>query len=313
MNNQKNKIAIIGGGIIGIYLSWKLAEKGEDVYLFEKRDKVGKEACSGLFSNRILDIIPESKELIENTINSVFINFPRKSIEVKFSKEFLIMDHFKLDNFVLDLAKQSGAKVLFNQETKEIPEGFDFVIGCDGYNSNVRKSLGLKDPNFSIGIQGIVKEEDNSNYVEVWPKNNGFIWKIPRKKDIEYGIFGPLKGSKGELDVFLSDNNIQLSNIKSAIIPFGLRVPKNDKITLCGDSMGLTKPWSGGGVVWGLISADMLLKDFSNIKRYNRKVKRFFSFKILLTKIITKIVFFFGFNFPWIFPKKVKMESDFII
>jgi len=313
MNNQKNKIAVIGGGITGIYLSWKLAEKGQDVYLFEKRDKVGKEACSGLFSNRILEIIPETKELIENTINSVFINFPRKSIEVKFSKEFLVMDHYKLDNFILDLAKKAGVRVLLNQEVKKIPEGFDFVIGCDGYNSNIRKELGLKDPSLSVGIQGIVNEKDSSNYVEVWPKNKGFIWKIPRVNNIEYGIFGPLKESKGELDTFLEDNNIQLSEIKAAMIPFGLRVPKSKNITLCGDSMGLTKPWSGGGVVWGLVAANMLLKDFPNIKRYNKKVKRFFSFKIFFTKIITKIVFFLGFNFPWIFPKKVRMESDFII
>lgn len=313
MNNQKNKIAIIGGGIIGIYLSWKLAEKGQDVYLFEKRNKVGKEACSGLFSNRILDIIPESKELIENTINSVFINFPKKSIEVKFSKEFLVMNHYKLDNFILDLAKKSGVKVLLNQEVTEIPKGFDLVIGCDGYNSQIRKKLGLKDPKLSIGIQGIVNEKNNSDYVEVWPKNNGFIWKIPKIDSIEYGIFGPLEGTKGELDIFLEDNNISLLDIKSGIIPFGLRVPKSKNIALCGDSMGLTKPWSGGGVVWGLIAADMLLKDFPNIKRYNKKVKKFFLFRIILTNIITKIVFFFGFNLPWIFPKKIGMESDFII
>jgi hypothetical protein len=26
-----------------------------------------------------------------------------------------------------------------------------------------------------------------------------------------------------------------------------------------------------------------------------------------------KLVYFFGFNFPWIFPKEVKIEGDFLI
>ena len=69
------KTAIVGGGIIGLYLAWKLSEKGHDITVFEKKGGVGKEACSGLFSERILEFIPKSKELVQNQIESVFLNF----------------------------------------------------------------------------------------------------------------------------------------------------------------------------------------------------------------------------------------------
>jgi len=84
------KIAIIGAGICGLYLARKLSEKGSEVTVFEKKEKIGKGACSGLFSERILEFIPESEKLIQNQIESVLIHFPKRTLKVKFSRKFLI-------------------------------------------------------------------------------------------------------------------------------------------------------------------------------------------------------------------------------
>ena len=59
------KVAIIGAGICGLYLALKLSESGSEVTVFEKKEKIGKEVCSGLVSERILDFIPESQKLIQ--------------------------------------------------------------------------------------------------------------------------------------------------------------------------------------------------------------------------------------------------------
>ena len=82
------KIAIIGAGITGLYLAWKLAEKGEEVVVFEKKEKIGKEVCSGLFSERILKFVPESRNLIKNQIEYTLIYFPKKTLKIRFSKPF---------------------------------------------------------------------------------------------------------------------------------------------------------------------------------------------------------------------------------
>ena len=125
------------------------------------------------------------------------------------------------------------------------------------------------------------------------------------------GPGGPL--AKLLFEEFLKINNLKLERLNSAIIPQGLIIPVQPSITLCGDAAGLTKPWSGGGVVWDLIAADILLKNFPDFLRYQKEIKKFFLPKIIFSKILTSIVYFLGFKMPWLLPRNIKIESDFLI
>ncbi|MCK4453798.1 FAD-dependent oxidoreductase [Candidatus Parcubacteria bacterium] len=334
------KIVIVGAGITGLYLAWKLSQKGEEVIVFEKKGKIGKEVCSGLFSERIFDFIPESKKLIQNEIKEVLIHFPRKTSKIIFKKSFFVMSHYKLDNLVAHLAQNSGAKIILNNKIDDFPKefdphtkrgqgaegtkinevsprygvGVDRTIGCDGANSVIRRELNLSEPRFFLAIQGFLEKKDNSNYLETWATNSGFIWRIPRGENIEYGIMEDFKKAKNYFDRFLKEKKIYLLKRKAAIIPQTLVpiIPKNSKITLCGDATGLTKPWSGGGVVWSLISADILLKNFPDFIKYKKEVNKFFLPKIIFSKIIKKTVYFSRSNFPWLLPKEINIEGDFL-
>lgn len=306
------KVAIIGAGPVGLYLAWKLSEKGYSVFLFEKKDNLGEKACSGLFSERILEFLPKAKELIQNEINHCLIHFPQKKIKIIFKKKFFVIDRSKLILLLFELSKNSGAKIFFGKKINSIPEGFERIIGCDGANSIIRKKLGLKNPIFYLGIQGFLKKKDFSNFVEVFPTKNGFLWKIPRGEEIEYGIMEKPKKAKIIFENFLEKNNLSLERIRSAVIPQGFFIPKNEKITLCGDSTGLTKPWSGGGVIWGLKAANILLNTFPDFLKYEKEMRKFFKKQILFSKIAKKIIYFLGFKFPSFLSKDFKFDGDFI-
>ena len=313
MSKKNQKTAIIGAGITGLYLAWKLCLKGHRVNVFERKKSIGKESCSGLFSKRILDFIPESKNLIKNEINYVLLHFPRKSLKIKFSEKFFVINHDELDRLTASLAKKSGAEIVLGKLINSFPEGFDKIIGCDGANSQIRKLLNLEEPQFRLGIQGFVSENDSSDFVETWATNSGFLWKIPRGKEVEYGIIEEINKAKNIFDEFLKEKKIEFERITSAVIPQGLVASSNSRVVLCGDAAGLTKPWSGGGVIWGLIAADILLKNFPDFLKYNKEVKRFFLPRINFSKLATKSAYFLGFKAPWLLPKNFKIESDFLL
>jgi len=311
------KVAIIGAGICGLYLGWKLSRNGHQVTIFEKRDRIGKEVCSGLFSERIFDFVPECKKLVQNQINFCLIRFPKRTIKIRFSKPFFVISHYQLDNLAADLAEKAGAKILLNQDVAgtglaELQKEFGTIIGCDGANSSVRKYLGLSDPAFLLAIQGFIRGKNSVDHVETWPQKEGFIWKISRNSETEYGIIERPKRAKALFEEFLTKKGVQLERVNSAIVPQGLIIPKNPKVTLCGDAVGLTKPWSGGGVIWGLIAANLLLKNFPDFIKYQKQAKWFFLPKIILSKAAKKLVYFLGFNLPWFLPKNPKIESDFL-
>lgn len=309
------QIAIIGGGICGLYLAWKLSEKGHRVTIFERKNKIGQDVCSGLFSQRILKFIPLSAGLIQNEINQTILNFPEKKIRVNFSKTFFVISRLELDRLLAGFAEKAGTKIILNYNVSSLPEGFDRIIGCDGAHSFVRRSLGLNEPEYKLGILGFVHKKNFSNYVEVWPCKTGFSWKIPRGNNIEYGAMAKPEEIK-ELRNLVSKNletKFLSSKTKARIVPQGFIIPSNQKITLCGDAAGLTKPWSGGGVVWGLTAAEILLKTFPDFLKYKRMMKRFFIPKIIFSKIAVKTIYFLGFKMPWLLPKTAKMESDFLL
>ena len=308
------KVAIVGAGICGLYIAKNLAEKGHEISVFERRKNIGKAACSGLFSSRILQLIPESEKLATNHINAAFIYFPKKTIRLDFSVPFLVMSHAALDRMMYQMAVEKGVKIFLGEEKGIDIKGFDRIIGADGANSRIRKELNLPMAKLKTGIQVFTAQSDSSHFAETWPTEpGGFIWKIPRGEETEYGIIESPRNAALLLNRFLSSHNIKSERLSSATIPFGFRLPSSSYITLCGDSAGMIKPWSGGGVVWGLNAANILIKHFPKFNQYHSEANWFYLPRIIAAGIATKLVYYLGYHIPWMLPKAVKMEGDYLL
>ncbi len=294
------KVAVVGGGVIGQYIAWKLSEAGDDVSVFDYRKKeyLKDKACSVLVSERIRDFIPITDEIVENTIEYCDIHFSKGKTTLQFSPRHLALNKEKLMKLLLKLNNESGTKFFFGTRIREIPQGFDYVIGCDGADSTIRKLMNLKAPQMKVGVQWFLNQEDRSKTTETFMSENGFAWRIPRGNSVEYGSFGEDKERR--------------ENMKGALIPSpgfplidaGLIFSNQDNIVLCGDAMGLTKPWSGGGIIWNLYAANILINNFPDFKKYKKEVIKFFWWKILKGKISNTAVHFLGNIFLTLFLGK---------
>lgn len=312
------KTAIIGGGVCGLYLAKNLAQAGHDTMVFERKKTIGKDCCSGLFSERLFGHIPEARALSTNQIRRAIINFGTKRVELKFRQPFFVIEHAQLDLLIASLATKSGAQIRVSHPVNapmidKIVREYDCVIGCDGALSPVRKYLGLPDPEFWLGIQYFEPRHDQSDFVETWATKNGFLWRIPRGESVEWGIMEKPAAARPLFDGFMAQKGLKPDKLVSAIIPRGLVLPDNKKITLCGDASGLTKPWSGGGVIWNLQQADILLKNFPDFVQYKRDAKIIFDFRILIGKLAKTGAYTAGFNFPILIPSKIGLDGDFLL
>jgi len=323
MDNKKIKVAVVGGGVMGLYISWKLSEAGHDVSLFDKKkeDTIRKKCCSALVSERIKQFIPLTEECIENTISACIINFSEGKIKLNFNPQHLALNREKLIDILLNLNKKVGTRIILGQEIKKVPQGFDRVIGCDGAFSVIRRSLGLADPKIKNGVQAYSLVKSNSHITETFTSKDifGFCWKIPKGDKIEYGVLGNQAEVKKKINKILEIKEVEKDSFLAAAVPCpgfplldaGLIFPKEKNITLCGDAMGLTKPWSGGGIIWGLHAADILIKTFPDFKKYKKETIKFFWFKILKGQISNYLVQTVGKVFTNMIPKEMEYDNDF--
>lgn len=326
------KVAIVGAGIIGTYLAWRLAKKGADVSVFEQKSEIGGKACSGLISRRLWHFLPENKNLVENEISSANAHFPKKDVEIGFSPRMLVLDRKGLEEYVAGLARKSGVKMFFGMKVANVlhlkgkkPQlalerdgkkaflEFDYIVGCDGAQSAVRKSLRRREPKMRLGILvfGRNKKNQATDAVEVFPTGSGFDWIIPRGSgEAEYGTLEKPAEAKDVFEKFCRRNKIKPAQIKSALVPEGLVLSDSNNVALCGDAAGLTKSWSGGGVVLGLTAAHMLARDFPDLKKYNKEMRKLFAPRMFFSRIETGTAVWLGFHIPFLLPRRIRIDSD---
>lgn len=298
---MKKKVAIIGAGIIGLYLALKLEDKFKVVVFEEKsKDVFGKKSCSTLVSRRFLKFIPEASDFVENEISECHINFKRKKVILKFNPKHVVVNR---ESVLLSLADKLKSNIVFNKRIEEFPIGFDYAIDCSGAASAFQE----KKLKFKTGLQVFESVKDSSDVVKTFKTDGGFCWIIPRGSSREYGIFEDPRKLVKEWEKFSKAK----SNLKFAKIPSELYIPSNDRYTVCGDASGLTKPWSGGGLIWQLYEADILLKYFPNFKKYKKEVYAFFKPKIRRGVLANKAVHFIGKNMPFLLPSYLKYDNDF--
>jgi geranylgeranyl reductase family protein len=267
-------LIVVGAGPVGSFLA-SLCCRGSNTLVLEEHARAGEKACSGLVSGRLKGLLPKkvfnSPGVVQHRVRAARIHVGNEVTELKNDEDVYVIDRGVLDRRLAEHAVSSGCGIEYGSRVSGVSvkddrvvilagkERYDagMVAGCDGARSAVAGVIGSAPPVLLNGIIARVDAKDGSDCVEMWFDkgivSDGFLWKIPRGSQTEYGAMGT--GVKFPLIVSFFGLEKRGFTKEAAPIPMGLTKTFSDRLLLVGDAACQTKPWSGGGVTYGLLSA----------------------------------------------------------
>ena len=276
---------VVGVGPAGARFARRAAEAGYDVLALEKGEVGTPLACSGHVSTDIWDYVPDDAKdrLFQNRIYGAnfHVGGPESDAHRFYRSEEIsnVIDRVELDRTLADAARDAGADVREGHTVTDVEEQshsvtvtasvggetqeFEakMVAGSDGPISRVRREVGLPEPAEKLhGVLAFTDESDVSDYVDVHlTAPRFFAWRIPRgDAGVEYGLAAPPGKEVNELfEKLTAAYGVETDRFCSGAIPIG---PPDSvttrRVFLLGDAAAQTKPFTGGGILYGMTAAD---------------------------------------------------------
>lgn len=306
------EIVIVGAGPIGCYTAQLLKKYNIKARIFEEHKEVGKPIrCAGLVGRQVFEktLLPLSESSIINRIDGASFFYGNDKFSIHRERVAYVIDRERFDkNLSEGLKVECGKRIV---EIKGERTGYilktndndaiyaDLVIGADGVNSRVKKFINSMDNDYVndkkrghikyyLGVQYRIKVEKNlfcSKTTQVHLKEGipFFIWVIPEGNNIiRVGVVS--ENAHDDLNGFLREFKIEgeIVGKLAGMIAVGLTKNYYKNIALVGDAAVQVKPLTGGGIYYGLKSAELLVKCIidNRLDEYDRRLKKKFGREI---------------------------------
>ena len=305
-------VTVIGAGVAGSYVAYRLAGLGYEVAVFEEHQKIGEPMqCSGIIGAECFRRFPLFEGTVLREVSSATLFSPSgKPLRLKRdSVQAYILDRAAFDRALADKARQRGADYFSGMRVEDVAALDDCirvetesgafeakaVVVASGFGSTLPRKLGLgRIGDFVVAAQAEVSA--NLSEIEVYFDQQAapgfFSWFVPMSADKALvGLFSrqtPGLYLKNLLTRLHSQGRIATPDVPVTYggIPL-MALPKTyrERVLVVGDAAGQVKPTTGGGIYYGLLCAEMAVdslhqalseNDFSEkvFARYQKNWKR---------------------------------------
>ncbi|MEM0374253.1 MAG: NAD(P)-binding protein [Sulfolobaceae archaeon] len=260
---------IVGGGIAGLLTAYKLIEFKPLV--FDRRWKAGKK-CTGIISESTFERLGISKEFIDYKFKEIEIVYNNK-YSVYIRANIIRLNREKLEEFLdreVNTIRPRNVNIINNyiiMDGKEKYEGL--VINASGWKGKCKWIRAIEYTQEPINEDRIIVHINSKNM-------GGFGWIVPLP---DRTLVGALSYQNPNL--FIPRLDKRIFEIHGGAIP---RVkPKIFNDLRIGDSTGLIKTFTGGGIFSISLLLDPLIYGIKNNswEEYNKA-------KLMIIKEITK-------------------------
>ncbi|MEM2396380.1 MAG: NAD(P)/FAD-dependent oxidoreductase [Nitrososphaerota archaeon] len=275
---KRYDVIVVGGGPAGVSAAKASGKTGAKTLLLEKAPAImANKPCGQAVSQETLqtaEVKPDPTIVLHRAYAIVYapnLNY------VKIDRIGFLIDKSRLLQYIAAQAAEYGVEIHVREEALDVKveDGSvkvktnrgeyeaNVVVGADGYNSTVARSLGVTEKSEPIPTLQYVMVNCSIRYpdaVRFFLGNNvapgGYAWIFPQNEKIaEVGIGVRGAPAKEYLDAFVkrfSDElgKAQIIDYRGAPVPIGGLIGElvKDRVVLIGDAAGTVIPLTGAGI-----------------------------------------------------------------
>jgi len=282
-------VVVIGGGPVGSYIACKLAGMGYGVAVLEQHKQLREQVCcTGIVSQECISTFAIDNSLVLRQLNSARLFSPSGKLIRLWREEpqACVVDRaafdramasraqdkgaeYRLDSLATDLeVRDSGVTVKTICQEERVSLEARAVVIATGFGSKFTDELGLgKVGDFAIGAQvevEVVGVDEIEVYFGQKIAPGFFAWLVPTSPPrAMVGLLArrnPGLYLKRLLLSLLNQGKVVSAEVEPTYGGILLRpLPRtySDRLIAVGNAAGQVKPTTGGGIYFGLLSAEI--------------------------------------------------------
>ncbi len=313
MSDFVRDVIVIGGGPAGSTVARYAAENGADVLVIDGRDPIGTPLqCGELVPTndemrRLCPDVPDMDELFQTPDEAISRHstkmhlVPPSGKPLKFDFDGFVLNRVAHDEFLVELAKKSGADFLIDSRVKLVEENkvilrngdtysAKIIVDAGGHNGPIRRDY-WTEKSTKIPVKFVLMDGDFGDAVELHFGSmapGGYAWMFPKEKGANIGLGIQRDFAKGRTlndftDEFVSKYDGEITFNGAGSLPMSGTIKKFVKgnYMLVGDSAGMVLPSNGAGItiamIGGRIAGQVIAENLSNgtpLEEYETRWKK---------------------------------------